>query len=152
MSIENQSSLHKITTRFGEVEYDPEKSIHFPNGLLGFESLHNFIVMPQKKKGPLFWIQSVDDPLFALVVTDPTDFFLEYRVIPEKNEWRTLGIQKDDEYCVLAVVTVPPDRRITLNLVAPILFAPQTKRAIQVVVDNSTHSVRTPLPEVTSKG
>jgi flagellar assembly factor FliW len=151
MITKNKPSLQKITTRFGEVEYDPEKSIHFPDGMLGLEALHDFIVMPQKKDGPLFWIQSVDDPLFAFVVTDPTNFFLEYQVVPEKNEWQKLGIQKGDEYCVLAVVTVPPDRKITLNLVAPILFAPQTKRAIQIVIDNSPHSVRTPLPEMPTK-
>ena len=152
MSTKIKTSLHKITTRFGEVEYDPEKSIHFPNGLLGFEALRNFIVMPQKKDGPLFWIQSVEDPQFALVVTDPTNFFLGYQIVPEKIEWQKLGIQKGGEYCVLAVVTVPPDRKITLNLVAPILFAPQTKQAIQIVVDNSPHSVRTPLPEVKKAG
>lgn len=148
MSTEHKTFSHKISTRFGEVEYDPQKSIHFPNGLLGFEALHDFIVMPQKKEGLLFWIQSIDDPQVAFVVTDPTNFFLEYKIVPEKNEWQKLGIKKGGEYCVLAVVTVPPDRRITLNLVAPILFAPQTKRALQVIVDNSPYNVRTPIPEV----
>jgi flagellar assembly factor FliW len=146
VSAKNNASLHRITTRFGEVEYDPDKSIHFPSGLLGLETLHNFIVMPQKKEGPLFWIQSVEDPRFAFVVTDPTNFFLDYRIMPEKNEWQTLGIKEGDEYCVFTVVTVPPDLKITINLIAPILFAPQTKRAIQIVVDNSPYSVRTPLP------
>ena len=67
--------MNKIMTRFGEVEYDPEKTLHFPKGLIGFEDLHEFIVMPNIKEGPLFWIQSVEDPQIAFVLTDPTSFF-----------------------------------------------------------------------------
>jgi len=44
------------------------------------------------------------------------------------------------------VVTVPPDRKVTLNLMAPILFAPATNRAIQVVLENSPYKTREPLP------
>ncbi len=65
----------KIVTRFGEIEYDPENLLHFPEGLIGFEDLHDFIVMPNEKEGPLFWIQSVDDAGIAFVLTDPTNFF-----------------------------------------------------------------------------
>ena len=47
------TNSRKINTRFGEVEYDPEQTVHFPEGLIGLEGLHNFIVMPNKKEGPL---------------------------------------------------------------------------------------------------
>jgi len=139
--------MKKITTRFGEVEYDPAKTIRFPRGLIGFEKLREFIVMPNRKKGPLFWIQSVDDPAIAFVVTDPTNFFLDYRVVPEPEERALLGIEEGDDCFALAIVTVPPDRQITLNLAAPILYAPKTNRAVQVILDNSPYDVRTPLPQ-----
>ena len=32
-------------SRFGQIEYDPAKVLHFPEGMLGFESLHDFVVM-----------------------------------------------------------------------------------------------------------
>ena len=59
--------MRTIKTRFGEVEYDPDNLLHFPAGMIGFPTLHNFVVMPNKKEGPLFWIQSVDDPAIAFV-------------------------------------------------------------------------------------
>jgi hypothetical protein len=48
--------MKKIITRFGEIEYDPANTILFPEGLIGFENLRDFIVMPNRKEGPLFWI------------------------------------------------------------------------------------------------
>lgn len=138
--------MKTIQTRFGEVEYDPEQTLCFPKGLLGFDALRGFVVMPNRKEGPLFWIQSVDDPAIAFVLTDPTNFFLDFRVVPDAIECQELGIQFGDECHVLSVVTVHPDRVVTLNLAAPILFAPATNRAVQVILDNTKYHSRTPLP------
>jgi flagellar assembly factor FliW len=139
--------MKKINTRFGEVEYDPENLLHFPAGLIGLPNLRHFIVMPNKKRGPLFWIQSVDDPDIAFVLTDPTNFFLDYQLMPEDAERESLLLDEKDECFILSVVTVPADQNITLNLAAPILFAPKTNRAIQVIVENSNYSSKTPLPQ-----
>ena len=138
--------MRTINTRFGEVEYDPENLLHFPAGMIGFPTLHDFVVMPNKKEGPLFWIQSVDDPAIAFVLTDPSNFFLDYHVAPDESEKNTLQINNDDECFVLSVVTVPKDQDISLNLAAPILFSPRTNRAIQVILENTEYQSKTPLP------
>lgn len=135
-----------INTRFGEVEYDPANLLHFPAGMIGFPTLHDFIVMPNKKEGPLFWIQSVDEPAIAFVLTDPSNFFLDYKVTPEESEKNSLKITDDDDCYILSVVTVPQDQKITLNLAAPILFSPKTNRAIQVILENTEYKSKTPLP------
>ncbi len=135
-----------VGTRFGDIDYDPATTLCFPEGLIGFGHLREFVVMPQTKPGPLFWIQSVDDPALAFVLTDPCGFFLDYAVAPDAGERRKLGLGEEDECLVLAVVTVPPDRRITLNLAAPILFAPRTNRALQVILEKTNWQTRTPLP------
>jgi flagellar assembly factor FliW len=122
--------------------------LNFPEGLIGFEQLRDFVVMPNEKEGPLFWIQSVEDPQVALVLTDPTNFFLDYNVAPEAGESSKIDLKDDDEYFSLVVVTVHPDRKITLNLAAPILFAPQSNKAIQVILENSGYDIQTPLPTI----
>ncbi len=138
--------MKTIQTRFGEVEYDPANLLHFPAGMIGFPTLHNFIVMPNKKEGPLFWIQSIDDPDIAFVLTDPSNFFPNYQVAPEDSEKNSLKITDDDDCFILSVVTVPPDQKITLNLAAPILFSPKTNRGIQVILENTEYQSKTPLP------
>jgi len=139
--------MKTINTRFGQVEYDPQNLLHFPSGMIGFPQLHNFIVMPTTKQGPLFWIQSVDDSDIAFVLTDPSNFFLDYAVIPDNVERQQLQITEKDNCFILAVVTVPPDQKITLNLSAPILFAPKTNRALQVILDDPRYKTKTPLPQ-----
>lgn len=139
--------MKTITTRFGLIEYDPKNLLNFPVGMVGLPHLHDFIVMPNKKNGPLFWIQSTDDPDIAFVLTDPSNFFLDYVVAPDESERQILEISDEDECYVLTVVTVPPDQNITVNLSAPILFAPKTNRAMQVILENSEYKTKTPLPK-----
>ncbi|SDZ75835.1 flagellar assembly factor FliW [Desulfuromusa kysingii] len=138
--------MKKIQSRFGEIEYDPENILEFPEGLIGFEELRHFIVMPNEKEGPLFWIQSVEDPEIAFVLTDPVGFYYDYKIVPDGHERKKLGIDDNASYHVLSVVTVPQDLKVTLNLAAPILFAPDTNRALQVVLEGTTFSSKTPLP------
>ena len=139
--------MEKIKTRFGEVEYDPDNLLFFPGGLIGLPKLKQFIVMPNKKKGPLFWVQSANDPDFAFVLTDPTNFFLDYQITIDQSERQILKLSDEDEFFVLSIVTVPPDQNITLNLAAPIIFAPKTNRAVQLILENSPYSTKTPLPK-----
>ena len=140
--------MKTIQSRFGDIEYDPAAVLHFPQGLIGFEALRDFIVMPNEKDGPLFWIQSIEDEQVALVLTDPTNFFPSYMVEPEEHERDILGIGEDESCHALVVVTVHPDHLITLNLAAPILFASSTNKAMQVILENSGYSIQTPLPVV----
>ncbi len=140
--------MKKIPSRFGEIEYQEDNLLRFPEGPIGFESLRDFVVMPNEKEGPLFWIQSVEDPGVAFILTDPTSFFPAYRVAPDMNERRKLQLA-DDEVCfTLVVVSVSPERQVTLNLAAPILMAPGSRRALQVILEGGRYQSRTPLPAV----
>ena len=138
--------MKKIETRFGQVEYDPTNLLHFPAGLIGFPTLHDFIVMPNKKKGPLFWIQAIDDTEIAFVLTDPTNCFLDYSITPDETERKQLQIDTEEPCFILSVVTVPPDQKISINLAAPIIFAPSSNRAIQIILEDSSYESKTFLP------
>ena len=140
--------MNTLHTRFGEVSYDPAQILHFPEGLIGLDQLQRFLVMPNRKEGPLFWMQSVDDPDFAIVVTDPTHFFRDYLLAPDEREREKLGIDADGACHALAIVSIGDSREITLNLSGPILYAPATNRGLQVILDDPRYSTRTPLPTV----
>ena len=140
--------MNTLQTRFGEVSYEADQILQFPEGLIGLDQLQRFLVMPNRKEGPLFWIQSVDDPDFAFVVTDPTHFFRDYLIGPDERERAQLGIDADGACHALAIVSISENREITLNLSGPILYAPATNRGLQVILDDPRYSTRTPLPTV----
>ena len=140
--------MNTLQTRFGEVSYEADQILQFPEGLIGLDRLQRFLVMPNRKEGPLFWMQSVDDPDFAIVVTDPTHFFRDYLIGPDERERAKLGIDADGACHALAIVSISENREITLNLSGPILYAPATNRGLQVILDDPRYDTRTPLPSV----
>ena len=49
------------TKRFGIVNVDESKILHFPDGLIGFPDYREYIVLDLDKGGFLKWLQSVDE-------------------------------------------------------------------------------------------
>ena len=65
----------KIETRvFGTIEIDDSKIIHFPGGIIGFPEMKDFALVHDEEKGkdvPVRWLQSIQEPQFAMPVMDP---------------------------------------------------------------------------------
>lgn len=138
--------MKTLKTRFGEVSYDPSKVVSFPEGLIGFEQLRDFVVMPNEKDDLLFCIQSVEEAHLAFLLINPALFFPDYQVTPGPMDRKKLGITADDDYFVLTTITFHQDESITLNLLAPVVYTTKTDRAIQIVLDGSDYQAKTPLP------
>ncbi len=139
--------MKTLQTPFGEVRYDPEKVIRFPEGWIGFESLRDFVVMPGGEgEISLYCFQSVEQPHLLFLLIDPACFFPDYRVEPDAGVREKLGITKDAPCFVLTTITFHQDSSVTLNLLAPLIYAPQTQRAVQIVLEGSSYQAKTPLP------
>ena len=78
------------TTRFGRLSVEDERIITFPNGLLGFPDHTRFALIQTGEENYFFWLQSVDEPNLAFVVTDPSIVFKDYEV-PIKDETQGIG-------------------------------------------------------------
>ena len=64
----------KITTKvFGEITIEDDRIIHFPSGIIGFPELTDFALIHDEEKGAgaIHWLQSVQEPAFAMPVIDP---------------------------------------------------------------------------------
>ena len=59
---------------------DDERIMSLPSGLLGFPNQNRFALIQTGTENYFFWLQSLDDPNLAFVVTDPTIFFKDYDV------------------------------------------------------------------------
>ena len=66
--------------RVSGLTVDDDRVMTFPNGLLGFPEHTRFALIQTGEENYFFWLQSVDDPNLAFVVTDPTIFFKDYDV------------------------------------------------------------------------
>ena len=127
-----------IKTRiFGEVTVDDEKMIHFPNGIVGFPELQDFALIhdsEQGDQGGIRWMQSVQEPNFAMPVVDPLVAKEDYNPTVEDDLLKVIGDSTDP--LVLVTITVPSDlTKMSVNLKAPIVINVESRKAVQVILD-----------------
>lgn len=123
-----------IQTRFGECEYDEEKILTFPHGLMGFEKSHRFMLITISEDSPFLLLQSIDEAHLGLLVANPYSFTDAYIVKISDAEQCMLHATSIEELAVLVTVTAPKDAQGTavLNLTGPILINHQARIGIQV--------------------
>ncbi len=131
------------TTRFGEIEISEETVIQFPSGILGFPDSKSYALLNTDDASPLKWLQSVDDPSLAFVVTNPNLFKPDYIIDAYRNDLFDIDVKNAEEVLVLVIVTVPKDpSKMTANLKGPILINTLNRKAKQLIVDNQEYEIK----------
>ena len=60
--------MRKVNTvRFGEIEVEEEKVVHFKNGIPAFEDEHEFLIIPYDEESPYYFMQSLKTPELAFL-------------------------------------------------------------------------------------
>lgn len=124
-----------IETRLGSRSVDLEKSLHFPQGLIGFENLHEFTLLQIREGAPFLVLQSLEDPSLGLVVADPFSFLTDYTLKIGAAEEALLQSPDKNELAVLVTVSIPPGKpqETALNLTGPILINHKKRVGLQIL-------------------
>lgn len=143
----------KINTRvFGEVNIEEEKIITFESGIIGFPELKKFTLLYDMEKGTdvgIRFLQSIDEPNFAMPVMDPLLVKADYAPEVDEELLEGLGELNDDNLLVLTTVSVPSDlTKMTVNLQGPIVVNVATRKACQIIVDGNEYSVKFPIYDI----
>ncbi len=145
----------KINSRvFGEAEIDAEKIITFPGGIIGFPDLQRFALMFDEEKGThnIQWLQSIDEPAFAMPVMDPLLVKPDYNPEIDDDVLKEAMPLTPDNMLVLVTATVPKDiTKMTVNLMGPIVINADTKKACQVIVSDNELPVKFPIYDILKK-
>ena len=139
------------TTRFGTISVDDERVITFPRGLLGFPDHSRFALIQTGEENYFFWLQCVDEPNLAFVVTDPSIFFKEYEV-PIKGETQTELALADVAFAQVFVICNKVGDWLTGNLLGPIVVNAENRLASQVVLTEKKWTTRQPLMRLQPAG
>ncbi len=137
------------TSRFGEVEVDEQRLIEFPKGLLGFPKYTRYVLIQPNEEGYFFWLQSVDAPELAFVVTDPAIFVPDYEVPLKPDQLAELGTDDPSEVQVLTIVN-KRGSVLTGNLQGPLVVHMHRRVGEQLVLADRRFSTRVPLLELGS--
>lgn len=147
--------LKVSTSRFGEIEVDEEKIVHFQNGIPAFEDEHEFIVLPYDEESPYYFMQSVKSPDLAFLLTIPFLFFPDYSFEIDDATISELDVKNYDKLLYYSMITIPNGsiRYMTANLLAPVVINIENMKAKQVVLDKSNYTTKHRLfPEPAKRG
>jgi flagellar assembly factor FliW len=111
-----------INSRIGPLAISPDKTIRFPRGLIGFESLREFALVEFKPGTPFHFLQSLEMPGMGMMLADPFPFLPRYEIRLAAAEERILRVKSIRDLVILVSVTVPKGdpQASTLNLTGPI--------------------------------
>lgn len=133
--------------RFGACTFAESDVIEFPWGLPGFPNLRRWLALNVESQSSFVWLQSIDDPSVALPTADPYFIFEEYDPKLPPYVIAALDIKDASEFTLLCVVVVTKDaEQMTMNLLAPIVVNLRSRKARQVMLENSDYSIRMPIP------
>lgn len=140
-----------ITTKlFGEIEVDEDKKITFSQGIIGFPDIKDFLLIhDSESNGSIRWMQSIQEPAFAMPVMDPLVVKSDYNPCIEDELLKPLGDVKEENTLVLVTLTVPHEvENMTVNLKAPIIINGENRQAAQLIIDDEQYSVKYPIYEI----
>jgi flagellar assembly factor FliW len=135
------------TTRFGTVEIAEDRVITFPKGLLGFSNCTRFCLLKPAEDACFHWMQSIDEPGLAFVVTDPLLFVPDFSVPIRPEQMGELSLDKVEDAKVMVIVNKVEDT-LTGNLQGPLVINVEGRVAEQFVLAEKRWTTRHPLVKV----
>lgn len=135
----------KISTRrFGDIHIDAGKILTMPEGLPGFPGFDHFVVIEDKKTVPFCWLQSTQEPNLALVIMDPFLFMPDYQVNVETlvtdMDWKNIKRKDLLIYVVVNIFGENETKKITANLMGPLVINIKNNQAVQLIMGDSPYS------------
>jgi len=135
------------TTRFGVIEIAEDRVITIPKGLLGFPERTRFCLLEPGQDACFFWLQSLDDPALAFVVTDPALFVGEYSVPIRQEQMSELGLESLEDAQVFVIVNKVGEE-LTGNLQGPLIINTVSRLGEQAVLADRRWTTRHPRVKV----
>ena len=143
--------MNVMTKVFSEITIDDDRIITFPKGIIGFPDLTEFALLHDSEKGSdsIHWLQSIQEPGFAMPVMDPLIVCPDYNPEVDDELLKHLGELNPEELLVLVTVTVPKDlTQMSVNLKGPVIIDAVGRKATQVIVEGDEYQVKFPIYDI----
>lgn len=137
--------MRKInTSRFGEIEIDEKRIVTFKEGIPGFTDEHEFIILPYDEESPYYFMQSLNTPDLAFLLTIPFLFFPDYTFEIDDETMEELEITTKTKVLYYSIITIPNGsiRYMTTNLLAPVILNTENMKAKQIVLEKTRYTTK----------
>jgi flagellar assembly factor FliW len=128
----NAGSARKIKTlQFGELDIEQSHIFNFPNGLLGFEDLREFVLISEEETVPFKWLICVEKPEIGFPLLSPWHIDLTYEPGNDFNLQREV---------ILCVITLEDEKGLmTANMKAPVILDVIEQTGKQIILPSDKY-------------
>lgn len=124
----------------------PKAVIRFEDGIYGFESVKEFILLQEEKTQSIWSLQAAGAPYPCLIVVSPFSIFPDYSPVLSEDDLRRLHQPRPEDLCFLAVAVIRRElKNSVVNLKSPVVINVPERIGRQVILEESSYSVRYPL-------
>jgi len=122
---------------------DRKNIIRFEDGIYGFESVKEFILLEQDESHAIWSLQAARAPYPSLIVINPFPVFPDYSPVLSPADRERLGNPKEEDLCFLAVAVIKRELKDSVvNLKSPVVVNVPEKLGRQVILEDSSYPVR----------
>ena len=122
---------------------EQKTTLHFPQGLYGFETFTKFDLFPAEVE-PLLRMQSTESKDLSFLLVDPFLFFEDYELDIDDDTLDLLEIEEADDIHILTLITISKTvpANVTTNLQGPIVINSKNKKARQIVLIDTEYKTK----------
>ena len=133
-----------IETKYhGEIIIKDNEIIHFDQGIPGFVEEKQFTLLPLNEESPFLILQSLKTAQLGFVVVDPFVYKTDYEFDLTDSDKEILKLSSEQDVNVLAIMTLKDTlKQSTVNLMAPVIINQKMNLGKQVILSNTTYSVK----------
>jgi len=128
-----QDATHTVRTitthQFGELTIAPEQIFIFPNGIIGFTHLTEYVLISDDSTAPIQWLIAIEDPTIGLPIINALIIDMQYKP----------ALDVDPTQNTVFVVVNLSQGQISINMKAPIIMNSQTMLGEQIVLSSERY-------------
>lgn len=133
-----------INTKFlGDIKIEEKDIISFEHGLPGFNTLHNFVLLPVEGNAALNYLQSIQQTNICFILMNPFLIIEDYEIDISEEVVANLKIERPEDIRLYSTLTITENiKDITANLAAPIVINTVNNKAIQEILNDSRYDIK----------
>lgn len=133
-----------IQTDYGVVEYETKDLFIFSDGIFGFPKLTKYLLLCLNEgDDSMLLMLSTEDSKVEFALINPFLLCPDYAPALKLEELACLDAKDNSELSYYSICVVKENYlENTVNLKCPLVINPQTRRGIQVILENSSYGHR----------
>ena len=136
--------MNLIATDYGDIQYEKEDLILFPDGLFGFSELTEYLLIClDEEDSSLLVLQSVQKPEISFAVMNPVLLCPDYSPVLTPEELFSMEVKDSGELSYYVICVVKENLYDSMvNLKCPLTINPETLKGMQVILEGSQYQFR----------